>query len=82
MAQSSSLYLFRYGDQKSSKMGDQVLTSVDNNNATTVKQDDRLLEAALNGQTDLVLQLLEEEGQTLHSFRDKVKKIFLLTVPI
>ena len=70
------------GDQKSSKMGDQIFTSVDNNNATTVKQDDRLLEAALNGQTDLVLQLLEEEGQTLHSFRDKVKKISLLTIPI
>ena len=33
----------------------------------------RLLEAASSGQTDLVLQLLEEEGgQRLHSFKDQV----------
>ena len=43
-------------------MGDQTLIG-DNNNL--VKRDDRLLEAASNGQTDLVLQLLEEEGQGL-----------------
>ena len=34
--------------------------------------DKRLLEAASAGQTDLVLQLLEEEGQQLHLFKDKV----------
>ena len=33
----------------------------------------RLLEAASSGQTDLILQLLEEEGgQRLHSFKDQV----------
>ena len=35
--------------------------------------DRRLLEASSSGQTDLVLQLLEEEGgQKLHSFKDQV----------
>ena len=36
----------------------------------------RLLEAASSGQTDLVLQLLEEEGgQRLHSFKDQVSHV-------
>ena len=39
----------------------------------TAEVDLRLLEAASSGQTDLVLQLLEEEGgQRLHSFKDQV----------
>ena len=41
--------------------------------ATATEVDLRLLEAASSGQTDLVLQLLEEEGgQRLHSFKDQV----------
>ena len=37
----------------------------------------RLLEAASSGQTDLVLQLLEDEGgQKLHSFKDQVSMSF------
>ena len=41
--------------------------------ATAIEVDLRLLEAASSGQTDLVLQLLEEEGgQRLHSFKDQV----------
>ena len=58
-------------------MGDQTLvtTAADNNQNLVSKEDSRLLEAALNGQTDLVLQLLEEEGQTLHGFRDKVRNV-------
>lgn len=35
--------------------------------------DARLLDAAADGHTDKVLQLLEEEGQILHSFKDKVR---------
>ena len=61
-------------------MGDRTLVA-DNNNSV-VKEDGRLLEAALNGQTDLVLQLLEEEGQTLHGFRDKVRNITDLKKPL
>ena len=39
----------------------------------------RLLEAASSGQTDLVLQLLEEEGgQRLHSFKDQVSTIVMM----
>ena len=34
--------------------------------------DSRLLEAAAEGQTDLVLQLLEEEGSKLHDHKDQV----------
>ena len=58
-------------------MGDQTLvtTAADNNQNLVSKEDSRLLEAALNGQTDLVLQLLEEEGQALHGFRDKVRNV-------
>ena len=45
-------------------------------NATEV--DLRLLEAASSGQTDLILQLLEEEGgQRLHSFKDQVSHMSL-----
>ena len=41
--------------------------------AVATEVDLRLLEAASSGQTDLVLQLLEEEGgQRLHSFKDQV----------
>ena len=37
--------------------------------------DRRLLEASSSGQTDLVLQLLEEEGgRRLHSFKDQVRR--------
>lgn len=49
-------------------------------NATmdTAEVDLRLLEASSSGQTDLVLQLLEEEGgQRLHSFKDQVRDINL-----
>ena len=35
--------------------------------------DQRLLEASAKGLTDLVLQLIEEEGQGLHGFKDKVR---------
>ena len=35
-------------------------------------EDARLLEAAKDGMTDAILQLIEEEGQQLHSHRDKV----------
>ena len=35
--------------------------------------DHRLLEASSKGQTDAVLQLLEENGQHLHTFKDKVR---------
>ena len=59
-------------------MGDQTLVTTaaaDNNQNLVTKEDSRLLEAALNGQTDLVLQLLEEEGQALHGFRDKVRNV-------
>ena len=41
--------------------------------AAAVGVDKRLLDAASAGQTDFVLQLLEEEGQQLHSFKDKVR---------
>ena len=37
------------------------------------ENDQRLLEASAKGQTDLVLQLIEEEGQHLHGFKDKVR---------
>ena len=37
-------------------------------------EDDRLLNAAKSGLTDVILQLIEEEGQQLHSYRDKVGK--------
>ena len=40
--------------------------------------DSRLLEAAAEGQTDLVLQLLEEEGAKLHDHKDQVGFIFIL----
>ena len=44
--------------------------------ATATEVDLRLLEAASSGQTDLILQLLEEEGgQRLHSFKDQVSHI-------
>jgi galactitol-specific phosphotransferase system IIB component len=43
--------------------------------ATADSADRRLLEAASQGKTDLVLQLLEEEGQTLHEFKDKVSSV-------
>ena len=42
-------------------------------------EDDRLLNAAKSGLTDVILQLIEEEGQQLHSYRDKVRKdIYIL----
>ncbi len=37
--------------------------------------DSRLLEAAAEGKTDLILQLLEEEGSKLHDHKDQVKMI-------
>ena len=37
-----------------------------------VCEDVRLLEAAKGGMTDIILHLIEEEGQQLHSHRDKV----------
>ena len=42
-------------------------------------EDERLLNAAKSGLTDVILQLIEEEGQQLHSYRDKVgKDIYIL----
>ena len=35
-------------------------------------EDERLLDAAKSGLTDVILHLIEEEGQQLHSQRDKV----------
>ena len=59
-----------------------IVTKIDDNDIHNDQGDDalggldkRLLEAASSGQTDLVLQLLEEEGQRLHSFKDKVRII-------
>ena len=37
-----------------------------------VSEDERLLDAAKSGLTDVILHLIEEEGQQLHSQRDKV----------
>ena len=37
-----------------------------------VCEDDRLLNAAKSGLTDVILHMIEEEGQQLHSHRDKV----------
>ena len=37
-----------------------------------VSEDERLLNAAKSGLTDVILHLIEEEGQQLHSQRDKV----------
>jgi len=37
--------------------------------------DSRLLEAAADGKTDLILQLLEEEGSKLHDHKDQVRTI-------
>ena len=37
-----------------------------------IQDDRRLLEAAEAGQTDLILQLLEENGADLHNFKDQV----------
>ena len=37
-----------------------------------VCEDVRLLEAAKSGMTDVILHLIEEEGQQLHNHRDKV----------
>jgi hypothetical protein len=39
--------------------------------------DSRLLEAAAEGQTDLVLQLLEEEGSKLHDHKNQVGIIYV-----
>ena len=39
-------------------------------------EDRRLLSAASLGQTDLVLQLLEENGSELHNFKDQVLNLF------
>ena len=38
-------------------------------------EDARLLEAAKDGLTDIILHLIEEEGQQLHSHKDKVLTI-------
>ena len=40
-----------------------------------MSSDSRLLEAAASGKTDLVLQLLEEEGSKLHDQKDQVSKL-------
>ena len=40
---------------------------------TDVCLDTRLLDAAKDGKTDRILQLIEEEGQQLHSYKDKVQ---------
>jgi hypothetical protein len=46
------------------------LSSLNNNRPA----DNRLLEAAADGKTDLVLQLLEEEGAKLHDQKDQVRE--------
>ena len=38
--------------------------------------DKRLLEASASGQTDQVLQLIEEHGHQLHKFKDQVSGTF------
>ena len=44
--------------------------------------DRRLLEASSSGQTDLVLQLLEEDGgHRLHSFKDQVRRVSTFDLP-
>ena len=40
-------------------------------------EDKRLLEASASGQTDIVLQLLEEHGHQLHKFKDQDGKTAL-----
>ena len=46
-------------------------------------EDKRLLEASASGQTDRVLQLIEEHGQQLHKYKDQVsEKPFLKTQEI
>jgi hypothetical protein len=48
-------------------------SSIASGAAAAAAIDRRLLDAASNGQTDLVLQLLEEEGgHKLHLFKDEV----------
>ena len=37
-------------------------------------EDKRLLEASASGQTDRVLQLIEEHGQQLHKYKDQVSE--------
>ena len=43
-----------------------------------MNSDSRLLEAAASGKTDLVLQLLEEEGSKLHEQKDQVRQLLTL----
>ena len=48
--------------------------------AEAAEVDLRLLDASSSGQTDLVLQLLEDEGgQKLHSFKDQVSDLQVTT---
>ena len=49
-----------------------VITSITKADAS---EDARLLEAAKDGLTDIILHLIEEEGQQLHNHKDKVLKI-------
>jgi hypothetical protein len=41
---------------------------------TMLMSDTRLLEASASGQTDQMLQLIEEHGQELHNYKDLVIK--------
>ena len=43
-----------------------------------MNSDSRLLEAAASGKTDLILQLLEEEGSKLHEQKDQVRQLLTL----
>ena len=49
-----------------------VITSITKADAS---EDARLLEAAKDGLTDIILHLIEEEGQQLHNHKDKVCRI-------
>lgn len=40
--------------------------------------DKRLLEASASGQTDKVLQLIEENGHDLHKYKDQVRRLLQL----
>ena len=49
-----------------------IITSITKADAS---EDARLLEAAKDGLTDIILHLIEEEGQQLHNHKDKVCRI-------
>jgi hypothetical protein len=55
--------------------GTTTTTTTTTTTATTMLMSDtRLLEASASGQTDQMLQLIEEHGQELHNYKDLVIK--------